>query len=678
MITRVTSLLALLSIVSVCAVAAQERTRADTATPMAPIVVTVTRTAETTSRVPFAIGVLWGDDIIRAGPGTSLSAALAAIPGVLSQNRFNAARDESLSIRGFGARAAFGIRGVRVLLDGIPQTLPDGQGQLTNIDLRRVTRIEVLRGAASALYGNAAGGVVSLWTDRTVPTSVAPDLRVFGGSDGLFAIDAGVTAPIGEGSVIVTGSRTRSDGFRDQTRYEAWRGSFRASYPVSDATRVITTAHLTHLPVAEDPGALTAEEVADDYRQANPRNLAVDAGKDVFQGQGGITVEHLLQNGGQLQATVFGLRRDLMNVLPFATIDLERSAYGARAVSTLPIPAAFAPELTVGADLQWQRDDRQNRSPDGTTITRDQFETVRELGPFLQLRAQPHHRVSLTLGGRYDAVQFRAADRLLSDGDDSGERTMTALSGTVGAAVDIDVAFAPYANLGTAFETPTTTELANRPDGADGFNPDLEPQRATHYELGARGRVAWVSYTLAVYQADVRDGLIPFEVPSVPGRTFFRNAGKSRHRGVEASASVTPVPGLRLSSAYTYSHLRFIDFATEDATFDGNSMPGVPTHFLSGALAIRHGLFQADLESRASSSFYLNDANTVENDAWWVTDLRAGLTVTLAGWRMSPYAGSENLFDQRYVAAVAANAGFGRFFEPASGRAFYFGVEASR
>jgi iron complex outermembrane receptor protein len=338
----------------------------------------------------------------------------------------------------------------------------------------------------------------------------------------------------------------------------------------------------------------------------------------------------------------------------------------------------LAPELTVGADLQWQRDDRQNRSPDGIAITRDQFETVRELGPFLQLRARPQQRVSVTVGGRYDAVHFRADDRLLTDGDDSGERTMMALSGTVGVVVDLDVAFAPYANLGTAFETPTTTELANRPDGADGFNPELEPQRATHYEIGTRGRVASVSYSLAAYQADVRDGLIPFEIASVPGRTFFRNAGESRHRGLEAGASVTPVPGVRLSSAYSYSNLRFIDFATEDGSFDGNKMPGVPMHFFSGALAIRQGPFQADLETRATSSFYVNDANTVENDAWWVTDLRAGLTITFAGWRMSPYAGIENLFDQRYVAAVAVNAGFGRYFEPAGGRSFYVGVEAKR
>ncbi|MCH7873837.1 MAG: TonB-dependent receptor [Gemmatimonadetes bacterium] len=658
--------------------AAQQREPSDSAVPVRPIVLRVTGAPRTMGETPYTVSVLSADEIVRAGPGLSLSAALALVPGVTSLNRYNAARDESISIRGFGARAAFGIRGVRVLLDGIPQTLPDGQGQLTNIDLRSVSRIEVLRGAASALYGNAAGGVISVWTDPGAVTGVLPEARVFAGSHRLLTVDAGLTTPVGAGRLTARGSRTRSDGFRLQSRSEVWRGSVHGSFPVGERTRITAAVHLADLPVAEDPGALTSEELAADRTQAAPRNLAVGARKDVFQGQGGVTVERFLSGGGRVQLTGFGLRRDLVNTLSFATIDLERWAYGARGLATFPIPRALGAEVTVGADVQWQRDDRRHVSPDGTTITRDQLERVREVGPFVQLSARPHRRLALSAGARYDAVRFRVSDRLLADGDDSGERLMTALSGTVGATLRLTQALLAYASVGTAFQAPTTTELANQLDGSDGFNRDLEPQRATQYELGVRGRSAIGDFSVAVFQADVRDALIPFEVPTVPDRRFFRNAGKSRHRGIEIGVSVVPVPGVRMNAAYTYFDLRFVDFTTEGGVFDDNRVPGVPTRFLTSGLRVHRGRVRLDVETRVTASLYVDDANTTRNDGWWVTDVRLGADVRLGGSVLSPYAGIENLFDREYVEAVAVNARFERYFEPAPGRMIYLGMSVGR
>jgi iron complex outermembrane receptor protein len=650
-------------------VAAQVPAR-DTAVRLPPITVTVTRAAEPVNRAPFAISVRTAADLAPADPGLSLSAALAGVPGVASQNRYSLARDESLVIRGFGARSAFGIRGVRVLLDGIPQTLPDGQGQLTNVDLRRVRRAEVLRGTTSGLHGNAAGGVVSLSTDYTRPARVAPDARVLAGSQDLVVLDAGVAAPFGSGTVLLDASRQAGNGHREQDRFEIWRAGARAAVPLGGTTRVIAVAHAARMPEAQDPGALNAAELAADPAGANPANVAINAGKSVTQAQAGVTVEHA-SGAARVSVTGFGVGRDLDQRLPFATIELRRWAWGARAETSVPLGGALGALLVGGMDAQWQHDDRINRAPGASTVTRDQGETVRELGPFVQLRMQPVPRVSLIAGGRYDAVSFRVEDDFLSDGDDSGARTMTALSGTLGAAVQVAPGLLFYGNVGTGFETPTTTELGNQPDGTAGFNPDLEPQRAVQVEAGARASHGPLSLAVAAFHARVRDALIPFEVPTDPGRRYFRNAGRTRHRGLEVEAAATVPWGLRAGVAYTLSDLRFVDFATDAGRYDGNRIPGVPLHLARLALGVTRGPVSLDVETRTASATWADDANTAPADGWWVADLVARVDVRVGGFTLRPTAGVENLFDETYVAAVAVNGAAGRYYEPAPGRTVY-------
>jgi iron complex outermembrane receptor protein len=248
---------------------------------------------------------------------------------------------------------------------------------------------------------------------------------------------------------------------------------------------------------------------------------------------------------------------------------------------------------------------------------------------------------------------------------------MTALSGTVGAAVQLTAALQLYGNVGTGFETPTTTELGNQPDGGAGFNPDLEPQRAVQVEAGARAAAGPVSLGVAAYYARVRDALIPFEVPSDPGRRYYRNAGRTRHRGVEVEAAATVPWGLRAGVAYTLSDLRFVDFATDAARYDGNRIPGVPLHLARLALGFTRGPVSLDAEARTASATWADDANTARADGWWVADLAARVDLRLGGISLRPTLGVENLFDEAYVAAVAVNGANGRFYEPAPGRTAY-------
>lgn len=645
----------------------------DSAVPLPPITVTITRAAEAADRAPFAITVLRSGDLALADPGLSLAAALAGVPGVASQNRYSLARDESLVIRGFGARSAFGIRGVRVLLDGIPQTLPDGQGQLTNVDLRRVHRAEVLRGATSGLHGNASGGVVSLSSDYARPARVAPDARLLAGSQDLVVLDAGAAAPLGAGTLLLDASRHAGRGHREQDRFEIWRAGARGAMPVGAGTRVIAVAHVARMPEAQDPGALNAAELAANPAGANPANISVNAGKAVTQAQGGVTLEQAV-GAARVLVTGFGLGRELDQRLPFATIELRRWAWGARTETSILLGGALAPVIVGGVDAQWQHDDRLNRAPGTTTVNRDQVETVREIGPFVQLRVRPGARLSVVAGGRYDAVAFRVRDEFPADGDDSGARTMSALSGTLGASVRVTSGVHVYGNVGTGFETPTTTELGNQADGTAGFNPDLEPQRAVQVEAGARAAVGSMSVAVAAFHARVRDALIPFEVPSDPGRRYFRNAGRTRHRGLELETTLALAPGARAAVAYTLADLRFVDFATDDARYDGNRIPGVPVHLGRVALGLTRGSVRVDLEARAASATWADDANTARADGWWVADVAAQVDLRLGSMVFRPTAGVENLFDETYVAAVAVNGAAGRYYEPAPRRTFYLGM----
>lgn len=662
-----------------------DTTRADTTRPVVlePLVVSVTRHPITLSQVPFAVAVVDREEITRGRPTVALDEALNTVPGVLVANRYNPSQDDRIAIRGFGARSAFGVRGVKILLDGIPQTLPDGQGQLTNIDLADMTRIEILRGPSSSLYGNASGGIISLYTEEPLPGNLAGTARLVVGSYDLFKWQAKLALPLARGGFSLSGSRSTWRGYRQHSEADTRRLALRLHQPVGNRSRMVFHGMLADSPWLDDPGALTLAEMEQNPSQASPRNLTAGpngAGKSVTQGQAGLAFRHAFKSGGELEIATFGVWRDLANQLTFAYITLDRAAYGGRVSVSLPRTLGPVAQIfTAGIDLQVQRDDRVNFSPDRSRVTRDQLERVAELGPFAQSQVTLGGRLTLTLGARYDRVTFRADDRLLVDGDDSGERTMAAGSGSGGLVLNLGDWAQPYVNVSTSFETPTTTELGNRPTGPGGFNPELGPQEAVNYEIGVRGALEdWVEYSLAAFHADVKNELIPFEVPGEPGRRFYRNAGSSRHRGLEAGLSARLFRGVRLIAAYTLSDYRFLQFRTETEVFDGKEIPGVPRHQLHCSLRYRGPLGSwVAWDITQVSGYYVDDANSenVRVRPWSAAAFRAGWETRIGDWDLKPFAGVSNLFARIYPASVAVNAQFGRYFEPAPPRNVYLGLE---
>jgi len=680
--------------------AAQQPTRADTTrdttrvTELPELNVTVTRTTEPLSRVPFATAVLDRTALQRGQQTVGIDEALSNIPGVVVANRYNFSLDQRISIRGFGSRSNFGIRGLKVLVDGVPQTLPDGQSQLTNVDFGDLERAEVLRGASSSLYGNASGGVISFETQRAAPGPFAQRVRIQGGSgerndDGFYKWQSWTSGRSGAASGTLSISQFKADGFRQHSAAETRQLNAGVDYVFSGATLGSLRLSLADNPEAQNPGALTLAEYLANPDSAAATNLRRGADKDVQQQQLSLSLKHFDAAGNEYDVTVFGVLRDLSNPLAappdinpgptagtFVTID--RTVGGLRLSGSRKLGALeTAPRLVAGADLQRLRDERANFVSSGGLKTDQVFlnqrEMVTELGPFAQLQWSPREELLLSGGARYDWIRFSVADGYFGDGsDDSGDRTMSSVSGNVGASWSFGDQFVPYVNLSTSFETPTTTELANQPDGSGGFNPDLGPQRAVNYEVGARGQPArGLSYSVALFLGRITDAIV--QVGEIGGRAFFGNTGKTHNDGAEVGLTVTPTSGVTLSGAYTYARYRFAS-----GQFDGNRLPGVPEHYWRFGLrtALPRGFF-VDADHTISTSLVADDANTIYVDAWGagVTNARLGWQGDVGSLQLSPFLGLNNLWDRRYVSSVTLNGLGGRVFEPAPRRVVYLGAE---
>jgi iron complex outermembrane recepter protein len=658
---------------------------ADTARPaaeIAPVVVEVFRTPVVLERVPYSVTVVGEEQIRQGKPGLALDEALRAVPGVQVDNRYIYALGERISVRGFGARAQFGVRGIRVVIDGIPATFADGQSALEIIDPALLGRAEIIRGPASALYGNAAGGVISFRSPPVEPVPLDQRYRAVGGEHGLLRFEGQLSGRSGRADYRLGVSHFHWDGFRDYSAAEHLRASGSVGYAMGAGTLRLSGGFLDF--EAQNPGALTFETFRESPHAAAPMNVVRGAGKEGRQRQLGASWTSPL-GAGEVELAGYGITRWIRNpIVPFI-IDLDRRAGGVRGLYRGSVGTATA--WTLGFDLDLQRDDRQNYvNADGEAgaQVRNQQEWVRSAAPFLHLSTPLTPSLSVMTGLRYDHFRFEVEDRFAAEGrpDESGVRIMAALSPSAGLLYEGWERVSFFGNVATAFETPTTTELANRPDEAGGFNPDLDPQRTLSYELGMRGGGEGAGYQLSAYHADVRNALIPFEVLNVPGRTYFRNAGSARHRGVEASTWLSGPAGLQTRLSYTYTDAVFRDYVAQDVRHDGNRVPGVAPHRAEASLLYRvaAGPFLG-IEARHVARTPADDANTEHAPDYTVADLRAGHTGWRAGWLdLRPFVGVTNLFDRRYAASVVPNASAaaGRprpFYEPAPGRSVYLGLE---
>lgn len=668
-------------------------------TVLEPVVVTATRTETASFELPAAVSVIDGDALRAGRAQVNLSEGLGGVPGLLARDRQNYAQDVQISVRGFGARASFGIRGVRVYVDDIPATLPDGQGQITNVEIGTVGRVEVLRGPFSALYGNSSGGVISLYSETpNGPPRV--DASVAFGSDGLRRV--GVTSSDRSGGFAYSlgASRFETDGYRQHSAAERRLGNARLNWKLGAATQLTLIANSVELPEAQDPLGLTRAQWQADPRGVDASALTFNTRKTMQQAQGGLVLEHGIDAANTLRVMVYQGHRTTTQFqsIPVATqasalhpggvIDLSRDYEGADVRwrwkgETASVIAGIAADT-----LREHRLGYQNFTGTGAgavlgvqgALRRDETNRVSNADPYLQAQWQPTPAWLITGGVRRSRVDFQSTDAYLTktNPDDSGAARYSATLPVLGASYALREGLRVYATVGRGFETPTLNELAYRASGATGLNFALQASLSRSVEMGLKARPwAGAEASLALFQTTTAHEIVT--QTNAGGRATYQNAGATRRRGLEASGSWQIAPTLQAQFAATWLDARYRDaFLTCTATpctaanqqvAADNRIPGIARTAIYGALTWQPGGgWRLGTEARSLSKVYVNDLNTDAAPGYATVAAFAGYQLSLGPWDLGALLRVDNLTDRRYAGSVIVNDGNSRFFEPAPGR----------
>ncbi len=695
------------------AIALPVAAQAPAAGVLPPVTVTATRVETPAFDVPASIDRI-GGDVIREGRALiNISESLGAVPGLQARDRQNFAQDVQISIRGFGARASFGIRGIRLYVDGIPASFPDGQGQITNVDLGSADRIEVLRGPYSALYGNSAGGVISVFTEDAA-ASPTVDFSLVGGSNGTSRVGlkaSGTTGPLG---VVLSASRFHTNGDRDHSAATRGIGNAKLDLKLDDASTLSLVANAIELPKAQDPLGLTAKQFSADPRGVDPVALQFDTRKTVGQTQGGLIYERRIAAAHTFRALVYTGHRttEQFQAIPVATqanplhpggvIDLSSTYSGTDLRWTTRGSVAALPFTVVGG-IAYDRLAQQRRGSLNFTGTaanpllgvkgalrRDQDDTVSNLDEYLQADVKPTPAWSISAGVRHSSVRFDSADHYIvgTNGDDSGALRYGATLPVLGVLYALSDQVHLYATAGRGQETPTLNELAYRPDGTTGLNVALQPARSDNIEVGVKTRLDGLGeLNAALFDTRTENEIVT--LTNTGGRSTYQNAGSTRRRGIELGWSQTVFQSLRAQAAASTLDASYREaFQTCNVTPcpaaarqtipAGNRIPGVArtTVFAGVAWAPPVG-WHAGVEARYTGRIVVDDLNSLAAAAATVVSADVGYVARFGGWKLTGFVRSDNLFDRRYAGSVIVNEGNGRFFEPALGRTWLAGASGS-
>ena len=677
--------------------------RADDATTVLDsVTVSARRGHESSFDSPAAISAVTRETIEAAGPQVNLSESLSRVPGISVLNRQNYAQDLQLSIRGFGARSTFGIRGVRVIIDGIPATMPDGQAQASSIALGSAGRIEVLRGPLALLYGNASGGVVQVFTedDAVRPTST---YSAAVGPYGLWRIGTKFSTSSPGYGLTVDASWFQTDGWREHSGAERGQLNGRWQTDVTPNLHSSIVFNVLDQPLSLDPGGLTRAQWQADRTQAVAANLLQDARKTVRQTQVGNVNEWRIDSDTSATARLYVGQRDLDNALstPLAAQQAPTSSGGIVQFSRVYAGAGLlvsrrvrldddrSLRLTAGVEADRMRENRQgyidNAGQQGA-LKRDERNVVDDRDVFAQAAWDFAAAWTLTVGARHSSVRFRSDDHFITptNPDDSGAVDYAATDPVAGIAWRLRPELNVYANVGRGFETPTFTELAYRP-GATGLNTGLLASHSRHAEIGFKWKPsATHRLDVAAFDIATRDELVVDTNDG--GRSTFRNAGRTRRTGIELSYVGQLGDDWRATLSATQLRARYGDTFTSGSgtaavpVASGNHLPGTPgrSAFAELAWAPRGawGGFNAAVEAVHTGRIYVDDANSDAAPAETVINLRAGFAQDLRGWRFAELVRLDNAANRHYTGSVIVNEANKRYFEPALPRAWLLSLNA--
>jgi iron complex outermembrane receptor protein len=662
------------------------------------VVISVSRQEQQSFDAPASIQAVGQREIESAGPRINLSESMKRVPGITVLNRQNYAQDLQLSIRGLGSRSPFGIRGSRLIVDGIPATMPDGQGQASTISLPSAQRIEVLRGPLAQLYGNSAGGVLQVFTaDGPAQPVLLSSLDL--GSDGLHRTGLQLAGQSGSLNYVIDHSDFSTDGWRINSAAKRQHTNAKLRWTANESTQVTLVANVFAQPVSGDPLGLTREQWAANPRQAVANSTLYKAGKDVSQSQIGVVLDHQLDARSDISARVYTGQRDLDNRLSIplmpqqaptaagGVVQLDRSYSGTGLRYTRRIPAGEGQvQLTAGWEHERMGERRQgfvNSFGAVGELKRDEDNAVSSTGVYAQADWAINEGWSAVAGLRANRVNFSVQDFYIRPGnpDDSGRAGFSAINPVVGITHHLSANTNVYANVGRGFETPTFTEIAYTASGS-GPNLGLQSARSTHAEIGLKTKLAeGHRLDAALFHIGTSNEIVV--ASSSGGRTVYTNAGHTRRSGLELAYSGRLAPGWRAHVALSTLNATFADaFASGSGgvVAAGNRIPGTVNRSLFAELAWQPRAvpgMTAALELVHQGSMAVDDTNSDRTDAATWVNLRVGFEQKIGPWTLRQQLRVDNIANKAYVGSVVANDGNQRFFEPAPGRQWGLGVTAS-
>ena len=700
--------LPLIAATSLAAGAACAQTPA--AVTVAPVVVTATRVAADPFNLPMAVSVVDADAISEGQLQVNVSESLQRVPGVNAQNRNNYAQDVQLSVRGFGARSSFGVRGIKLYTDGIPASQPDGQGQVSHFSLGSAERIEVLRGPFSALYGNAAGGVIQLFTESGVspPTVTA---TVVAGSNDILRVGLKANGRQGAVGYVAQVDRFETDGPRPHSAAIRLGANAKLNVQLGEATTVTVLGNHVNLPGAQDPLGLTKAEFDANARQVNPLALQFNTRKDVEQTQGGVRVNHTLNAQQAVELVAYTGERAVrqFQAIPVATqtpatfpggvIDFDRNYYG---VDARFVQSGDWGNVSVGVSSDVLNENRrgyQNFTGTGATaalgvlgaLRRDEKNKLTSADGYVQGEWRVLPNASIHAGVRASSVKLTSDDKYIvtGNGNDSGNTRYSATLPTLGASFRVLPALTLYASAGRGTETPTLNELAYRPPGSTpstGLNLSLLPAKSDSIEVGAKWRRDGVAAELALFDTKTKNEIVV--VSNSGGRSAFANAGRTERRGIEFSTRAQVLPGVQWELAANTLEAKYRDgFKTCGAppcaapaviVAAGNRLPGVPDRAAWTELKWTHasGAYVA-AEVKYQGRIVANDVGTESAEAVTLLGARVGMAQLWRGAKWSVFVRGDNLSGKTYPGTVIVNEANRRYFEPAAGRTWLAGASVA-
>ena len=658
------------------------------------MVVSASRAEQRSFDAPAAIQSVERDTLQDAGPQVNLSETLNRVPGLTILNRQNYAQDLQVSIRGFGARTAFGVRGIRLMVDGIPATIPDGQGQSSSMALTSTDRLEVLRGPLALMYGNSAGGVIQAFT-REAPDTPEMDAQYYAGSFGMHRNDLQYAGKVGAVGLVADYSTFNTNGYRDNSTTERKQFNGKLSFGPDEKTRVNLIFNQFDMPLAQDPAGLTAAQLAANPQQAGTNTEARRVRKIVLQNQGGATLQHALDADSSITARLYYGTRDNTQYQSGNTwIGLNRNFYGAGLQYNAQSRFGSTPvRWAAGYEFDRSREYRQGGAAalgEKTTTTRSEDNQAENSDLFAQATALVSDRFSVTGGVRYSTVRFTSDDYYIvsGNGDGSGNVAYSAVNPVLGVTWHAKDNLNLYANYGRGFETPTLAEAAytSTTIASSTFNTTLNAARSQHYEVGAKWLPSKTSRLDATFfQVNTTDEIVILS--SSGGVTTYKNAPGTSRSGWELAATSLINQHVRASLSASAIDAQYSEAFTSGSTSvaSGSKLPGIPQHFLFGELLwANQGLDTARRKQRLGTTagievisagrLYADDTNSASADGYTIYNLKASHGWSVGKGQLTAYARADNVSDQRYVGSVIVNQSSSQFYEPAPGFNWALGV----